>query len=63
MESILGAGFGKPIPPVAKADKPWHTAKIALISAVLWVPTGIVMMVRACLPAPTPACDSGLLQE
>lgn len=47
VETILvGNGFGNPLPPVSKADKPWHTAKVALISAVLWVPVGVTMMVR-----------------
>jgi hypothetical protein len=61
VETILvGNGFGAPLPKVAPADKPWHTAKIALISAVLWVPTGIVMMARPAPAASAPGAATGL---
>lgn len=61
VETILvGNGFGAPLPKVAPADKPWHTAKIALISAVLWVPTGIVMMARPAPAASAPGAATGV---
>ncbi len=61
VETILvGNGFGAPLPKIAPADKPWHTAKIALISAVLWVPTGIVMMARPAPAASAPGAATGV---